>query len=555
MKNLILTLFAALICVAAYAQPLPVIHQMSEENVQQPYLWACEEGYLDWSDYEYAGDFDCPAASEYYVDYIHVPPGNILNSIVINLSELNIRDENGNLRGTYNSSIIYPQGAEEECPFNHLDWLLGLEIYDINSSYSEHKISRNELTSMCNEDDLVIVVDNLSLHTSDYEIRLIRNEGSNLGASGYNSSNQFCIDINVEEYGQFTMVMLNEAIFWPNFAIGQTIENPEITVSSIEYHFQFTTIEWEHEGQDVCEFDEFSIAVPHNPELYYDWSILVAGNYVNQTISGVGQSELVATLDSLNRTYKLSIRTGESPDSTIVFQNDFINIFAQKNPEWGYESVEYNIPEGASCLKMYEVSLDSLNLDFEDGATCQWKVWSGDDYFCNLEGFNCGGLTFFENGLPVISDSITTTGLSIFFCGSDLYLGGDTVTAFEVEVVSPYGCTRKDTAYFVCNPNDTTFSIKSFIITDTSITSAQDRQLTASGFKMYPNPARDLLNIEQPFQKDYNVTIFAASGMVVEQHHFNVKSVQIDVSNLARGFYIVVIDDGVERLSSKLAKH
>lgn len=58
-------------------------------------------------------------------------------------------------------------------------------------------------------------------------------------------------------------------------------------------------------------------------------------------------------------------------------------------------------------------------------------------------------------------------------------------------------------------------------------------------FAIYPNPVKDVLNIDLKTQKG-NVKIFDLSGKVVKTAEVN-KSGAIDVSKLSAGMYIVEI--------------
>ena len=58
-----------------------------------------------------------------------------------------------------------------------------------------------------------------------------------------------------------------------------------------------------------------------------------------------------------------------------------------------------------------------------------------------------------------------------------------------------------------------------------------------TGIKIYPNPARDIVNFSDDLS-DNNIKIFSADGRLCEEEeHFSGNS--ISISNLPTGFYIV----------------
>lgn len=79
------------------------------------------------------------------------------------------------------------------------------------------------------------------------------------------------------------------------------------------------------------------------------------------------------------------------------------------------------------------------------------------------------------------------------------------------------------------------------------------------GLRIYPNPARDLINIElpgQPVSTTVQVTIFNMIGKTVhsEECTCSDRSFPVDVSNLETGFYAVVLQYEDQALSGKFIK-
>jgi hypothetical protein len=78
--------------------------------------------------------------------------------------------------------------------------------------------------------------------------------------------------------------------------------------------------------------------------------------------------------------------------------------------------------------------------------------------------------------------------------------------------------------------------------------------ITQSQFNMYPNPAKDLLNVDLNLSEtaeNATVTMFDINGRIIEQLNYsNVKqqNIQFNVANLSAGFYFVRIqsENGVQ---------
>ena len=70
-------------------------------------------------------------------------------------------------------------------------------------------------------------------------------------------------------------------------------------------------------------------------------------------------------------------------------------------------------------------------------------------------------------------------------------------------------------------------------------------------FKIFPSPSNDRLNIQINNNKAYTAKICDLSGRVLIQKAFN-QSTEIDVSNLEKGTYMVLIDDGKHTISKKV---
>jgi hypothetical protein len=74
----------------------------------------------------------------------------------------------------------------------------------------------------------------------------------------------------------------------------------------------------------------------------------------------------------------------------------------------------------------------------------------------------------------------------------------------------------------------------------------------ASSISVFPNPAKDFLQVS--FQKDskYQVSILSTIGMVVFQETTSQRNLQINTNKLSRGVYFLQIVDGDKRMLKKI---
>jgi mannose/fructose/N-acetylgalactosamine-specific phosphotransferase system component IIB len=68
--------------------------------------------------------------------------------------------------------------------------------------------------------------------------------------------------------------------------------------------------------------------------------------------------------------------------------------------------------------------------------------------------------------------------------------------------------------------------------------SVSEAAKAGKSLKLYPNPARDIVNIEMDYNKDKTITIFDITGKVVETVKNSDELTTINVANYNKGFYM-----------------
>ncbi len=76
-----------------------------------------------------------------------------------------------------------------------------------------------------------------------------------------------------------------------------------------------------------------------------------------------------------------------------------------------------------------------------------------------------------------------------------------------------------------------------------------------TGFKLFPNPADQVLNLMVEEVYDHDVySIFSIQGVLISKRPLNSMHTQVDVSNLPAGIYLVKVENGTQSFNGKFIK-
>ena len=106
-------------------------------------------------------------------------------------------------------------------------------------------------------------------------------------------------------------------------------------------------------------------------------------------------------------------------------------------------------------------------------------------------------------------------------------------------ISDPNGRMSNITAVDVEAQNGVVHVIDKVILPDLNLTSVNE--LSDEGFKIYPNPARDFINI-QTDQTGIDVKIINITGKVVFHQNLESNLERIDVSGFSPGVYLLTIE-------------
>lgn len=71
---------------------------------------------------------------------------------------------------------------------------------------------------------------------------------------------------------------------------------------------------------------------------------------------------------------------------------------------------------------------------------------------------------------------------------------------------------------------------------------------------IFPNPANDLINIQNKHLKNTLIEIYSLTGVLVKRINIQNESTTIDISKLTRGMYLIVITSNTNRIYEKIIK-
>jgi hypothetical protein len=95
-------------------------------------------------------------------------------------------------------------------------------------------------------------------------------------------------------------------------------------------------------------------------------------------------------------------------------------------------------------------------------------------------------------------------------------------------------------------------NINWFAITQGGLKSVDEPTAETNGFKVYPNPATDMITIERS-SSDYNfVEIRSLTGAVLLAQPVTANETQLDISILDKGLYLIILQGSSRMLSKKL---
>jgi hypothetical protein len=83
-------------------------------------------------------------------------------------------------------------------------------------------------------------------------------------------------------------------------------------------------------------------------------------------------------------------------------------------------------------------------------------------------------------------------------------------------------------------------------------TTAHVSDLNKTPFNIYPNPTNDILYVETPFEKNFEIKVFTTQGTLVKQmQRANATRTALSLANLPKGMYFIQIKNDNQTFSTQ----
>jgi hypothetical protein len=241
-------------------------------------------------------------------------------------------------------------------------------------------------------------------------------------------------------------------------------------------------------------------------------------------------------------------------------------------------TVVLNNAATASAIGSGDISIDKFNSD----GTIQWTktiAGKGSNYGLDLK-YNTNGLlllhmnndsTYFNTGSPtsiftdyynmvvsLFDTSLVHIATGIFLSNSDNYTFSSEIGLSNNQVVIKMyvnGVTDLDpgTGTILFSPAYTSNNPVVFAHLNLN-TFLSVSPVNKDKFTIYPNPTNGIINIETQDQ-DYSIKIVNLIGQVVYFNEFKATQSAIDVANLAKGGYIITLENNKYKYSAVFQKY
>ena len=198
--------------------------------------------------------------------------------------------------------------------------------------------------------------------------------------------------------------------------------------------------------------------------------------------------------------------------------NNYIYYNSSTDPQLPYLVLTVTDSIGAISKDSIIITFSSFGMSL--GGPSTYYVEKGDSVFCH------GNVVF--GGIDTLYSTWNPNHGILSMENQGFWASPDTTTSYTLTVTDAVGCTTTGPE------NDVTVVVYPLGIEDVENTKV----------KIYPNPATDFLNIErEENSKDESLVIYDITGKEVFRTTLSSLTQTIDVSNLARGSYSLVIGE------------
>lgn len=197
----------------------------------------------------------------------------------------------------------------------------------------------------------------------------------------------------------------------------------------------------------------------------------------------------------------------------------------------GTNPVLYSVDNGATFqngVSLFDVAPGSYNILVRDNAGCE-LLYSNNPVVINAPAELDPTIVRVNGGFAIVD-----TFVSYRWLRDGLPISGETDTLLMTPAVGDYTVEVTDSRG--CKDTSNTLSIAVGI---------EDIELL-SAVKLYPNPVSDKLNIESSQAQAISITLTDLQGRTIRHNTFNQGTSSIDVSEVAKGMYLIQLRSGGE---------
>ena len=126
---------------------------------------------------------------------------------------------------------------------------------------------------------------------------------------------------------------------------------------------------------------------------------------------------------------------------------------------------------------------------------------------------------------------------------SNISSGGGTATAGTTRIIYTVGeVAVNETTQGTVHISEG--FINSEFVNETGLSDYRQNELNVS---VFPNPAKDFVNVKFPDTKSYEIDLYSADGKIITTYTTNSTIEQIPVNNLSSGEYLMIVKNTSEK--------
>jgi hypothetical protein len=218
----------------------------------------------------------------------------------------------------------------------------------------------------------------------------------------------------------------------------------------------------------------------------------------------------------------------------------------ESNPE--HNSSRYKISALDTCgfeteLSSYHKTLHlTISLGTNGDRNLSWDRYEGFDY-STVHIYRGNS----KNDLVKIADLASNT-----FTYTDQDHSGNK-NYYQIEILNPFPCSVNSSSSKKYAGTGNYASTKSNIVSSEELTSLA--LIEKSNFEIYPNPASNTLFVDTNGGNEIKISILSADGKVIQSSRYQNEKIEIDISDLNTGIYILRFENQEILISRKFVKN